>query len=82
MRITYLYFGPTEIRALLLFGNFLTLAVGVVDLRNWFPGLPGNGWVTIHDAFIALLAGAGVVVIALLAWRDGSALSAEDPPPR
>jgi phosphatidylglycerophosphate synthase len=82
MRITYLYFGPTEIRALLLFGNFLTLAVGVVDLRNWFPGLPGNGWVTIHDVFIGLLAGAGVTVIATLAWRDGRVLSVEDPPPR
>jgi phosphatidylglycerophosphate synthase len=82
MRITYLYFGPTEIRALLLLGNFLTLAVGVVDLRQWVPGLPGNGWVSIHDVFIALLAVAGVVVIAVLAWRDGRALSAEDPPPR
>ena len=82
MRITYLYFGPTEIRALLLLGNLLTLAVGVVDLRRWFAALPGRGWVSIHDAFIALLAASGVVVIALLAWRDARALSVEDPPRR
>jgi len=82
MRITYFYFGPTEIRALLLLGNLLTLAVGVVDLRRWFEALPGRGWVSIHDAFIALLAASGVVVIALLAWRDARVLSVEDPPQR
>jgi archaetidylinositol phosphate synthase len=82
MRITYFFFGPTEIRALLLLGNLLTLAFGVVDLRRWFAALPGRGWVSIHDAFIALLAASGVVVIALLAWRDARALSVEDPPRR
>jgi archaetidylinositol phosphate synthase len=82
MRITYFYFGPTEIRALLLLGNLLTLAFGVVDLRRWFAALPGRGWVSIHDAFIALLAASGVVVIALLAWRDARVLSVEDPPRR
>ena len=82
MRITYFFFGPTEIRALLFLGNLLTLAFGVVDLRRWFAVLPGRGWVSIHDAFIALLAASGVVVIALLAWRDARALSVEDPPRR
>jgi archaetidylinositol phosphate synthase len=82
MRITYFYFGPTEIRALLLLGNLLTLAFGVVDLRRWFAALPGRGSVSIHDAFIALLAASGVVVIALLAWRDARALNVEDPPRR
>jgi phosphatidylglycerophosphate synthase len=82
MRITYFYFGPTEIRALLLLGNLLSLAFGVVDLRHWFPALPGSGWVSIHDAFIAMLAASGVVVIALLAWRDARVLSVEDPPRR
>jgi archaetidylinositol phosphate synthase len=80
MRITYLYFGPTEIRALLLLGNLISLAFGVVDLRRWFAGLPGSGSVSIHDAFIALLAASGLVVIALLAWRDARVLSVEDPP--
>jgi archaetidylinositol phosphate synthase len=82
MRITYLYFGPTEIRALLLLGNLLTLIIGVVDLRHWFPVIPGTVSVSIHDAFIALLVVLGVVVIALLAWRDARGLSVEDPPRR
>jgi hypothetical protein len=82
MRITYFYFGPTEIRALLLLGNLLALAFGVVDLRQWFAAFPGEGPVSIHDAFIAVLAASGVVVIALLAWRDARVLSREDPPRR
>jgi len=82
MRITYFYFGPTEIRALLLLGNLISLSFGVVDLRHWFAALPGGGSVSIHDAFIALLAASGVVVIALLAWRDARVLSVEDPPRR
>jgi len=80
MRITYFYFGPTEIRALLLLGNLLTLAFGVVDLRRWFAGFPGDGSISIHDAVIAMLAASGIVVIALLAWRDARVLNAEDPP--
>ena len=80
MRITYFYFGPTEIRALLLVGNLLTLAFGVVDLRRWFAGFPGDGSISIHDAVIAMLAASGIVVIALLAWRDARVLNAEDPP--
>ena len=82
MRITYFYFGPTEIRALLLLGNLISLSFGVVDLRHWLAALPGGGSVSIHDAFIALLAASGIVVIALLAWRDARALSVEDPPRR
>jgi archaetidylinositol phosphate synthase len=82
MRITYFYFGPTEIRALLLLGNLLTLVLGVVDLRHWFAGIPGTVSISIHDAFIAVLVVVGVVVIALLAWRDARALSVEDPPRR
>jgi archaetidylinositol phosphate synthase len=80
MRITYFYFGPTEIRALLLVGNLLTLAVGVVDLRRWFAGFPGDGSISIHDAVITMLSASGVVVIALLAWRDARVLNVEDPP--
>jgi phosphatidylglycerophosphate synthase len=82
MRITYLYFGPTEIRALLVLGNLIALSFGVVDLRRWLAGFPGGGTVSIHDAVIALLAASGVVVIALLAWRDAQVLKIEDPPQR
>ncbi|MGP0085684.1 MAG: CDP-alcohol phosphatidyltransferase family protein [Steroidobacteraceae bacterium] len=81
MRITYFYFGPTEIRALLFLGNLLTLAVGVIDLRPWLSILPGSGAVSIHDIGIALLALSGLIVIALLAISDARALAREDPPP-
>jgi archaetidylinositol phosphate synthase len=81
MRITYFYFGPTEIRMLLLVGNLLTLAGGVIDLRPWLPRLPGTGAVTIHDFGIVLLSFAGAAAIALHAIRDGRALNAEDPAP-
>jgi phosphatidylglycerophosphate synthase len=80
MRITYAFFGPTEIRVLLVLGNLIALRFGVVDLRRWFAGLPGDGAISIHDAFIALLAVSGIVVITVLAWRDARALHIEDPP--
>jgi phosphatidylglycerophosphate synthase len=81
MRVTYFYFGPTEIRALLLLGNLLTLAVGVVDLQAWLPTLPGVGAITVHDFFIALLSLAGLTAIGTVAISDGKALATEDPPP-
>ena len=80
MRITYFYFGPTEIRALLLLGNVLTLAGGVVDLEPWLPPLPGAGGITIHDFGIAVLSLAGLTAIGTVAIGDGRALAAEDPP--
>ena len=81
MRVTYFYFGPTEIRALLLLGNLLTLAVGVVNLQAWLPPLPAGGAITIHDFFIALLSLAGLTAIGTVAVVDAKALAAEDPPP-
>jgi phosphatidylglycerophosphate synthase len=80
MRVTYFYFGPTEIRALLLLGNVLTIAVGVVDL-TWLPPVPGAGAITIHDFFIALLSLAGLTAIGTAAVGDARALAEEDPPP-
>jgi archaetidylinositol phosphate synthase len=80
MRVTYFYFGPTEIRALLLLGNVLTIAVGVVDL-TWLPPVPGAGAITIHDFFIALLSLAGLTAIGTAAVGDARALATEDPPP-
>jgi hypothetical protein len=81
MRVTYFYFGPTEIRALLLLGNVLTIAVGVVDLQDWLPSVPGAGAITVHDFFIALLSVAGLTAIGTVAVGDARALAAEDPPP-
>jgi len=82
MRITYFYFGPTEIRALLLGGNLLVLAVGVVDLRTWLALTAQWGAITIHDLVIATLSLAGAVLIAALAIRDARTLATLDPPPR
>jgi phosphatidylglycerophosphate synthase len=81
MRITYFYFGPTEIRALLLLGNLLTLPGGVVVLDPWLPPLPGAGAVTLHDFGIALLSLAGLTAIGAVAIGDARVLAAEDPPP-
>ena len=81
MRITYFYFGPTEIRALLLGGNLLTLAVGVVYVQNWLALPAGWGAVSIHDLIITTLSLAGAVVIAGLVIRDARTLAALDPPP-
>ena len=81
MRVTYFYFGPTEIRALLLLGNVLTIAVGVVDLQDWLPSVQGAGAITVHDFFIALLSLAGLTAIGTIAVGDARALAAEDPPP-
>lgn len=81
MRITYFHFGPTEIRGLLLFGNLLTLIVGVIDVRRWLPSSLGLGALSIHDVVISLLAIAGVTMIAFLAIGDARALAALDPPP-
>jgi phosphatidylglycerophosphate synthase len=81
MRITYFGFGPTEIRALLLLGNLLTLAFGIFDLQEWFAPLRVFGPVSIHDLVISLLSLIGVALIAVLAIRDARSLAAEDPPP-
>jgi archaetidylinositol phosphate synthase len=81
MRITYIGFGPTEIRALLLLGNLLTLAFGVVHLRTPFAPLAAFGSVTGHDLVILILSGGCAGLIAVLAVREGRTLAVEDPPP-
>jgi archaetidylinositol phosphate synthase len=81
MRITYFGFGPTEIRALLLLGNLCILAFGVVHLQMRFAPLAMFGPISGHDLVISILSLAGVVLIAVLALREGRALSLQDPPP-
>jgi len=80
MRITYLGFGPTEIRALLFLGNLPTLAFGVIHLQ---PGLAPAAFGTIsgYDLGISVISVGGVAVIATLAIREARALSREDPSP-
>jgi archaetidylinositol phosphate synthase len=82
MRITYFGFGPTEIRALLIVGNLLVLAFGVMDVKPWIPAIIPLEWVSIHDLVIFLVASAGVLLIVFLAIREARALGREDPPPR
>ena len=82
MRITYFGFGPTEIRALLIIGNLLVLAFGVINVRHWIAPLVPLEWISIHDVVIFVMASAGVLLIMLLAIREASALGREDPPLR
>jgi hypothetical protein len=81
MRITYFGFGPTEIRALLLLGNLLTLAFGVVDVSAWVTPSPAIGFVSVHDLVILGVSAAAVALIAAMAIREANGLSVEDPPP-
>jgi len=80
LRITYLHFGPTEMRALLLAGNLITLKAGIVDLRNYLPLPVTLGAVSMHDGVIALLAASAIAAVLLTAMRDAQQLAAEDPP--
>jgi archaetidylinositol phosphate synthase len=82
MRITYFGFGPTEIRALLLFGNLMALAFGIVYVQPSFAPLAQFGPISTHDIVISILSVAGAGLIAILAIREGLALAVEDPPPR
>ena len=81
MRITYFGFGPTEIRASLLFGNLMVLAFGIQYVPLWFALPASVGPATTYDVVIALLAVAAAVLIPFLAIREGSALSLDDPRP-
>jgi phosphatidylglycerophosphate synthase len=80
MRITYFGFGPTEIRALLFFGNLLTLAFGIIEVQGLGP-LRAFGRVSMHDLVISFLSLAAVGLIAVLAIREARVLTVEDPPP-
>lgn len=81
-RITYYGFGPTEIRALLVTGNLITLQTGVLDLGQWVARLARLGPVTIYDFVIVLICGLTVPGIAMMAVREARNLSREDPTPR
>jgi archaetidylinositol phosphate synthase len=80
LRITYFGFGPTEIRALLLAGNLLTLGFGILDLRPWLAWRVWSGPVTIYEVVIVFLSVIAVSLLATLAVRDSSVLGRQDPP--
>ena len=78
LRVTYFGFGPTEIRALLIAGNLITLRAGVFDV-----GLPPHDWfgpVTIYEVTIVILFTIAVPALVLLALKERSELAHEDPP--
>jgi phosphatidylglycerophosphate synthase len=81
MRITYLGFGPTEMRALLLGGNLLALAFGIFYVRVPLAILARLDPITTYDLVIVMLSVGGVVLIATMAIREARALAIEDPPP-
>jgi archaetidylinositol phosphate synthase len=80
MRITYLGFGPTEIRALLFFGNLMVLINGVASVRLPLWPFDQYGPLSTYDLGILILAVAGVALIASMAIRESRALALEDPP--
>ena len=79
-RITYYGFGPTEIRALLVIGNLITLQVGVLDLGQWITPLASLGPVTIYEFVIVLLCAVTVPGLAMMGVREARNLAREDPP--
>ncbi|MGH8290026.1 MAG: CDP-alcohol phosphatidyltransferase family protein [Steroidobacteraceae bacterium] len=81
MRITYFGFGPTEIRALLVAGNVITIWGGVFDVRPWLAPNASFGPVTIYEAVIIILVALSVPALALLAIRERRDLARGDPPP-
>lgn len=79
LRITYFGFGPTEIRALLIAGNLLTLWNGaVLDVSPWFA--PGGhlGPVSPYEFFIVVISAIMVVALMVLAICERRALAGEE----
>jgi phosphatidylglycerophosphate synthase len=80
LRITYFGFGPTEMRALLIAGNLITLRAGVFDVGQ---GLALPGWfgpVTLYEIVIVMLVTISIPALLLLALRERRELAVEDPP--
>jgi archaetidylinositol phosphate synthase len=80
MRITYLGFGPTEIRALLLLGNLMVLFNGVVSIHLPLWPFDLYGPLSTYDLGILILALAGALLVLIMALRESRALALEDPP--
>jgi len=81
MRITYLGFGATEIRALLLLGNLLVMAFGVLQFRPNIPPLVSLGPLSGHDVAISLISLLGASWIVTSTIREARSLAVLDPPP-
>ena len=81
LRITYFGFGPSEIRALLIVGNLLTLAYGVIDLGPWVTPRVWREPVTIYELVIVVVCSIALPALAALAARESVDLAREDPSP-
>ena len=79
LRITYFGFGPTEIRALLIAGNLITLRTGVLDVGQWLIPRGWFGPVTLYELVIVILFAVAVPALALLTLQEGVRLAREDP---
>jgi phosphatidylglycerophosphate synthase len=80
LRVTYFGFGPTEMRALLIAGNLITLRAGVFDVGQAFAPRGGFGPVTIYEITIVILFTIAVPALVMLALRERRELAHEDPP--
>jgi archaetidylinositol phosphate synthase len=81
MQITYFGFGATEIRSLLLIGNLLILAFGIVHVQSAYAPLSLLGPFSGHDLGICVISLAAAVLIVLSTVREARSLSALDPTP-
>jgi archaetidylinositol phosphate synthase len=81
MQITYFGFGATEIRLLLLVGNLLVLAFGILHLQFRDAPLSGLGAPSGHDVVIGVISLAAAVLIVLSTIREARSLSVLDPAP-
>ncbi|HTY49544.1 MAG TPA: CDP-alcohol phosphatidyltransferase family protein [Steroidobacteraceae bacterium] len=79
-RITYLGFGPTEIRALLIIGNLVALKYGVVRVSAFAPG-SAFGSLTLYELAVLLVSLFAVAMLLTLAWRELRRLDRDDPRP-
>ena len=65
LRITYFAFGPTEIRALLIAGNLITLGAGILDVSQWIMPRPAYGPVTIYELGIGVICSMAMPALAV-----------------
>jgi hypothetical protein len=80
LRITYFGFGPTEIRALLIAGNLITLCTGVLQFDLSFAPHHWFGPVTLYEIVIVLIFAVALPALLLIALRERRDLAHEDPP--
>lgn len=79
MRVTYFGFGPTEIRALLIAGNVLSIWAGIIDVGPLLTHHGELGPLTIYEAVILILFALAVPALAVLALRERQHLARRDP---